>query len=594
MKAASPGLQTVILAPIFAAVLVAGLALYLLVLRTVSDFAEASIGSNLSSLIANATTIVDSEVDRQNRDGRVGDASAALDYQLNARMRLEDFGRDQSVGVLIMVDGVPDFQTGIRPTDWDELMQRRAENTGKPIKLAGGNSYYVRETLFTPWNWSILVAKEARNFDSLINRVRAIYAGSAIGAALIAALLVYWLRRILVRPVNTIAYEFAAGRAPQYEGVKELEYLARSIGDMLHDVQAKNLHLQTTLESMSDGIAVFDRDLLLVFWNSQFARYYRYPPELMRQGMQFEAIMRYNIERGDYGPVDPEGQLREILERARTLNPPRFEIDRADGTSVEVRRARMPDGGFVTTYTDITDRKQRMLFEAANKAKSRFLENMSHDLRKPIASIIEDADALARRLPDAPRALHDIGANAAHLLTMIEEILDMSRIEAGQIEVRSTRTEIAPIMAQVARIAQSTGRAKGLTVTLSVDDGLVAETDGRLLSRILMNLASNAVEYTDSGEVRLTATRHGDDLIFTVADTGPGISRDKLGLIFEKFQRLQPTAGLVRPGMGLGLGLAISKQLAKLLKGKITVTSDVGHGSTFSLRIATRMVEAAV
>ena len=100
--------------------------------------------------------------------------------------------------------------------------------------------------------------------------------------------------------------------------------------------------------------------------------------------------MRHNVERGDYGPGDPGAQLAEIVERARTLTPPRFEVDRADGTSMEVRRAPMPGGGFVTTYSDITDRKQAVRMELANEAKSQFLQNMSHDLRKPVAAIIED------------------------------------------------------------------------------------------------------------------------------------------------------------------------------------------------------------
>src|SRR5262249_54386811 len=160
---------------------------------------------------------------------------------------------------------------------------------------------------------------------------------------------------------------------------------------------------------------------------------YRYPPEILRRGTDFDKMMRYNIDRGDYGPVDAEALLEEMVLRARTINPPRFEIDRINGSTVEVKRARMPGGGFVSTYTDITDRKQRDKFAAASEAKSQFLQNMSHDLRKPIASIIEDTDTLTLARPEPRRELRDIRANADHLLTMIEDILDMSRIEAGQI-----------------------------------------------------------------------------------------------------------------------------------------------------------------
>jgi len=584
-------LQTVILAPIFVIILAAGFALYLLVLRTISDFADGSIESNLASLMANAITIVDSEVDRQNREGLASNPGATLEFQLNARQRLEDFARDQSVGVMTVADGTRDFTAGLLDADWEEILHRRAIHSSNPIKLASGNIYYLREEFFSPWRWSIIVAKDARNFDAVITMVRAIYGGTALGVLLVAGLLAYWLRRLLVRPVYAIAHDLSDGQAPNYEGIKELQYLATSISHMMADQKAKNLHLETTLNSMSDGIAVFDRDMELVFWNSRFAAYYRYPPEILRRGTGFDKMIRYNIDRGDYGPVDAEPLLEEMVLRARTITPPRFEIDRADGSIVEVKRARMPDGGFVTTYTDITDRKQRDRFAAASEAKSQFLQNMSHDLRKPIASIIEDAGALDQGQQEPRRELRDIRANADHLLTMIEDILDMSRIEAGQIEPRPSHCFVASIVAQVSRIVQPRALSKRLALSHTADEALAAETDGRLLSRILLNLASNAVEYTEKGEVRLSARRDGEHIEFEVADTGPGIAAHKLDLIFEKFHRLQPTAGLSRPGHGLGLGLAISRELTRLLHGTLTVTSRLGKGSTFSLRVPISFIE---
>jgi len=345
----------------------------------------------------------------------------------------------------------------------------------------------------------------------------------------------------LVRPLYRIASQFAGGHAPAYRGVREFEHLAQSIGDVLGSLRARTLHLQTTLQSMSDAITVYDADLRLVAWNDHYVQLYRYPPNLIRHGIAFADVMRFNIDRGDYGPGDPDEQLAEIIQRARTLSPPRFEIDRPDGTSVEVRRAPMPDGGFVTTYTDITHQKQRMRLEAANEAKSRFLENMSHDLRKPIAAIIEDAQLLRMGATGsaeglARETLARLGDNAGHLLTMVDEILEMARLESGQIEVRAMATDLGSVVAQAVRAIAPAARSKGLAITARAEPDLTVDTDPRLLGRILLNLLWNAVEYTDCGGVRLSAERHGDNLDIAVADTGCGIPEEKLDLIFENFK----------------------------------------------------------
>jgi len=583
-------LQSVVLAPVLGLLLVAGLALYFLVLRTVSDYADASIRSNLASLLVSAVTIADSEVDRQDREGRVEGSSAALFYQLDARMSFENFARDQEVGLIVAVDGVPDFTTGM-PADLagPAVAALMSRDTGR-IYAPDGGGYYLSAANFAPWNWRIVLAKDAKNFDALVRQVRAIYAGSAIGLALIAALLVFWLRQVLVRPIYGIAREFSENHAPSYQGVKELEYLSSSIGSMLESLRAKSLHLETTLQSMTDGIVVFDAEMRLVAWNQHYVELFHYPQGFVKPGMRFSEIIHYNVIRGDYGPGNAEAQLEEIVERARSLTPPRFEIDRADGRTVEVRRASMPDGGFVTTYADITDRKQRMRFEAANEAKSQFLQNMSHDLRKPIAAIIEDARLTladhGQTLPaDVRTAYANIDANSGHLLAMIDELLEMSRIEAGQVTVRPRHFTVQTVLDDVLRVIEPPARAKGLDVKIDGDGSVQVHTDSRLLSRAVMNLASNAVEYTARGNIRISARHHSGSLKIDVADTGPGIPKDKRDIIFEKFQRLESTAGLTRPGMGLGLGLAISREFALLLGGRLEVTSETGRGSVFSLTI---------
>jgi signal transduction histidine kinase len=587
----SPSLQLIILGPVLVLMFLAGLVLYFLVLKTVSEYANENIRATLDTLLRSAVTIADSEVDRQNRESQVSDSDAALTFQLNTRIRFEDFARDQDVGVIVVADGTIDFATGLPPALAQALVADR--DTGLLGQASAGPdaSFYVASARFSPWNWEIVLAKDAGDFEALIRQVRLVYAGSALALLATAGLLILALRQFLVKPIYQIADDFSAGMAPRYQGIAEFQHLSNSIGTMLKSLRGKTQELETILQSMSDAIAVYDADMRLSVWNRRYAKLYRYPDTLLRPGTHFADIMRYNIDRGDYGPVDPDEQIEQIVQRARSLTPPRFEIDRADGTSVEVRRAPMPDGGFVTTYTDITHRKQSARLEAANEAKSRFLENMSHDLRKPIAAVIEECRLLLASqgsgLKQSERiAVGNINGNATHLLGMVDELLEMARIEAGQIRVNPKIFALSSVIAQVLRVVEPGAKAKGLELNLVSGGDIELQSDARLLSRILVNLLSNAVEYTAKGSIALSVHREGARLTIRVSDTGQGIPPEKCDIIFDKFQRVEPTAGMTRPGIGLGLGLAISREFARLLGGDIAVESELGKGSIFILDIA--------
>ena len=584
-------LGTIILTQVVAFLLISGGGLFFLISTSVDDFANRSIQENLSSLARAAYEEADGEIDRCDIKGLdcLRGAQKTI-HQMAVFERFEDFARDHGIGLIVDVEGVVDFVTGMEGIESEAILQLVPAVDAQRLRLANGAKSYVRTISFAPWNWRLILVKDATVFEALVAEVQIIYAGSAVALLLITLALVVWLRQVLVRPIYRIAGDFSEGRAPEYKGIKELEFLSNSIGGMMGSLKAKTLHLETTLQSMSDGIAVFDADMRLVAWNEQYVRLYRYPPALMRPGVGFADIMRYNIDRGDYGPGDPEAQLTEIVERARKLDPPRFDIDRSDGTSMEMHRAPMPDGGFVTTYTDITDRKEAARLEIANEAKSQFLQNMSHDLRKPITAIIEDVrlslDRPGERMPDDQRRnLENVQVSSNHLLGMVDELLEMSRIEAGQIEVKPEEVAVESILEQGLRVIDPVAKVKGMSVKTEVEDGLRVVTDPRLLSRILMNLAGNAAEYTDEGSITICARRQGECLEISVSDTGVGIPTDKLAIIFEKFQQIEPAAGLIKPGMGLGLGLAISREFAHLLGGRISVESVLGRGSVFTVSV---------
>ena len=584
-------LGTIILTPLVVFLLLAGFGLFHLISNSVDDFASRSIRENLGSLARAAYEEADREIDRCDikRLDCMRGAQKTI-HQLVVFERFEDFAREHQIGLIVEVDRKAVFVTGVEQADSEALLRLTPVSESERVQLSDGQEVYVKPVAFTPWRWRIVLVKDITAFEVLAAQVRNIYVGSALGLLMITLLLAAWLRQTLVRPIYSIVKDFGESRVPGYKGIKELEFLASRIGGMMSSLQAKTLHLETTLQSMSDGIAVFDADMRLVAWNGNYVRLYRYPPELIRPGVAFEEIMRYNIDRGDYGPGDPERHLARIVERARNLDPPRFEIDRADGTSVEVRRAPMPDGGFVTTYTDVTDRKQAARLELANEAKSQFLENMSHDLRKPITAIIEDARLVkdasgSDEDADHHRNLENIQVSSKHLLGMVDGLLALSRIETGQVEVNAEEVAVESIVGQGIRVVEPVAKMKGLSLQTEVADGLCAVTDQHLLLRILVNLGGNAAEYTDEGHISVCARRRGDDLEISVSDTGTGIPTEKLGIIFEKFQQVEPAAGMVKPGRGLGLGLAICRELARLLGGRVTVESVPGEGSVFTVSV---------
>jgi signal transduction histidine kinase len=606
MRRRGKSLQLVVLAPVLALNIAAGGVLYLLVLRTVGDYADESIRSNLDSLARTAFAIADAEVDRQNREGLADDPAAKLLFQLSARIRFEDFARDHDIGLIVEADDGVDFATGLKAVD-PEIVRRLVPAVGdERLLLPNGGEYYTRPVSFVPWSWRLILVKDASAFEALVGEVRAIYVGSVALLLLVTLVLVLWLRQVLVRPISGIARKFIEGQEPDYRGVAELEELSDSIGEMMSSLRAKTLHLETALNSMSDAITVFDPEMRLVAWNPQFIELYHYPDGFVRKGLSFEEIMRFNVERGDYGDVDVEATLDRLVTRGRNMDPPRFEVDRADGTSIEIRRARMPDGGYVTIYTDITERRKaaeaeiaQQKAEAANEAKSDFLRNMSHDLRKPVVAIIEYVGLVlakaGKNLPGKQRRnLENIRVSSGHLRQMIDEILEMSRIEAGQIEVNPEPVKLEPLVESSLNMIEPLAKGKGLAVSVEVEDGLTAFTDPGLLSRILMNLAGNAAVYTVEGSISVTVRRQENDLAVAVADTGIGIPAEQLDVIFEKFQQVEPTSGVVKPGMGLGLGLSISRKFAHLLGGEIMVESELGKGSTFTVAIPIVFKEAGI
>jgi signal transduction histidine kinase/DNA-binding response OmpR family regulator len=226
--------------------------------------------------------------------------------------------------------------------------------------------------------------------------------------------------------------------------------------------------------------------------------------------------------------------------------------------------------------------------QAANKTKSVFLANMSHELRTPLSAILGFSELLidddVRRFSDASRKnfLQHIHSGGENLLGLINDILDLAKVEAGQMKLRPETVRIATVVDDVISIAQPLAAKKQLVISKSVSSNIVLIADGGKLKQMLLNLVSNAIKFTpEGGTVTIAAKRLPQTLEISVADTGIGISAADQGRIFEEFQQLD--SGIGRVAQGTGLGLALTRHFAVLHGGDVRLESELGKGSTFTL-----------
>jgi adenylate cyclase len=371
----------------------------------------------------------------------------------------------------------------------------------------------------------------------------------------------------------------------------------------LRDIAVARQRLIDAIESISEGFALYDADDRLVLCNSRY-RDLLYPgiADAMKPGTPFETIIRRAAERGLIEGAT--GRVEEwVAERLAThRNPSGVQVQhRSHDRWIQISERRTTDGGAVAVYSDITELKQQQQDLAAardeameaTEAKSHFLANMSHELRTPLNAIIgysemlyEEAEDLGEDafLPDLKK-IQDAGK---HLLGLINNVLDLSKIEAGKMDVLVEEFDIAELVSEVQSVIQPLMAKNANALVIDAAPALgTMRSDQTKLRQNLFNLLSNAAKFTKEGQITLAARRtvqNGDDwLEFKVSDTGIGMTPEQLGRLFQAFA--QAEASTSRDYGGTGLGLALTRQFCRMLGGDVAVDSAPGEGSTFTITL---------
>jgi signal transduction histidine kinase/DNA-binding response OmpR family regulator len=357
--------------------------------------------------------------------------------------------------------------------------------------------------------------------------------------------------------------------------------------------QAHN-RLTDAIEAISEGFALFDPDDVLMLCNSKY-RDLLYPgmQHLVKEGTRFEDILRSAAERGLVD--DAVGRIDEwIGERLARHHDPGDTLvqKRSSGFWLQINEHRTQEGGTVAVYSDVRGVARDQAVKASG-AKSQFLANMSHELRTPLNAIIGYSELLLEEAEDLDQDdfvpdLKKIQGAGKHLLALINDVLDLSKIEAGKIELYIETFEVGHMIGDVAATIEPLAEKNGnrLAIDCPGDVGRM-RSDLTKVRQTLFNLLSNACKFTEAGTVTLQARREagseGGFMTFTVSDEGIGMTPEQVDKVFEAFT--QADTSTTRNYGGTGLGLAITREFCQMLGGDIVCASEPGKGSTFTIRL---------
>jgi signal transduction histidine kinase/CheY-like chemotaxis protein len=360
----------------------------------------------------------------------------------------------------------------------------------------------------------------------------------------------------------------------------------------LSDSQAM---LRSAVDTIGEGFVIYDEKDRLAYFNDEYIGCYSKSADLLVPGASFEDIVREGVKRGQYrdaiGREDEWVAERLAIHRSGDTDMTQ-QLD--DGRWMRIRERRTPEGFIVGFRIDVTELfLAKEAAEAANEAKSRFLATMSHEIRTPMNGILGMAQLLLQNgLNEQERRdyVRTILTSGQGLLSLLNDILDLSKIEAGKLEMSQAVFSPSQLLDETVKLFSGSAVAKGLglSATWNGPAGYAYRGDPMRLRQMLSNLVSNAIKFTSVGSVQITATEvtareGGAQLEFAVADSGIGIAEEKQALLFLPFS--QADSSTTREFGGTGLGLSIVRKLAELMGGEVGVESRRGEGARFWFRV---------
>jgi PAS domain S-box-containing protein len=429
--------------------------------------------------------------------------------------------------------------------------------------------------------------------------------------------LVQHVERALAASIGASSARVVLTHALHRKGL-EVDEVVELLDETSQELRFSRQLLQATMENVTQGISVVDAQLRVVAWNRRYLELFGYPDGLVAVGRPVIDLLRWNAAHGELGPGDPEAQIDKRLAHLRAGTTYTFQRVRRNGQVYSIHGQPMAGGGFVTTYTDITEFKRheqalleakqgleervahrtrelsasleaqriaKQEAEAANTSKTRFFAAASHDLLQPLNAarlFVSALDSQARAYPEMQELASRIDDSMRAAEELLNDLLDSARLDSGVLKPDISSFPIIDLLEELRRQYAPLAQTRKLRLSI-VGCREVVRSDRLLLRRIVQNYISNALRYTQRGGVVVGCRRRGAELEVVVYDTGPGIAVHQREEMYAEFSRLEHDSPWGEKG--LGLGLSICDRLARLMHHSLSFSSQPGRGSAFGVRV---------